>query len=59
MGPGVFNIVLPVALADRVADARITCRVLCEDTFSPLTIDPGSGDARELAFLIEGCDLVR
>ena len=58
-GPGVFNIVLPVALPDRVADARITCRVLCEDTFFPSTFDPGSGDARELAFLIEGCDLVR
>jgi hypothetical protein len=55
----VFNIVLPVARPDRVTDARITCRVLCEDTFVPLTVDPDSSDARELAFLIEGCDLVR
>ena len=59
MRPGFFNIVLPVALPDRVADARVTCRVLCEDTFFPLAVDPGSGDARELAFLVEGCDLVR
>ncbi len=58
MGPGLFNIVLPVAAADRIKDARITCRVLCEDTFVPSKADPGNGDTRELAFLVEGCDLV-
>jgi hypothetical protein len=58
MGPGWFNIVLPVAKADQLAGARVTYRVVCQDTFVPAQVDEGRGDTRELAFLVEGCEPV-
>jgi hypothetical protein len=58
MGPGWFNIVLPVAKADQLAGARVTYRVVCQDTFVPAQVDAGSADWRQLAFLVEGCEPV-
>jgi hypothetical protein len=58
IGPGLFNIVLPVAASEQLAGARVVYLVTSQDTFVPAQVDAGSGDPRELAFLVEGCELV-
>lgn len=54
---GGFEISLPIS--EQGLDSRLIYRVRSRDWFVPAKVRPGSTDVRKLAFLVEGCDIVR
>jgi len=53
---GRFEWIVPIT--DQRPDARLVYRITTEDGFVPATWEPGSTDVRELAFIVEGVDLL-
>jgi GT2 family glycosyltransferase len=54
--PGEFELCIPVE--DRRPGARLTFRV-SSTSFVPAAVEPGSADTRDLAFVVEACELIR
>ena len=55
--PGPFALVIPVT--DAQPGAPLQCEIRCDDSFVPAAAEPGSGDMRQLCYLVDSCQLVK
>ena len=55
--PGPFALVIPVT--DAQPGAPLQCEIRCDDSFVPAAAEPGSGDTRQLCYLVDSCQLVK